>query len=82
MHPPSTAFKWHKKLNPPPRQEVESFIRQHSHSQDPNVAVFISLAETEGFPETALCVSDSMIANGISFLCRELFPISPTVSKG
>lgn len=57
MHPGSTAFKWHKKLNPPPRQEVESFIHQHSRLQDPNVAVFISLAETEDFSrDDSLCL--------------------------
>ena len=46
-----------------------------------NVAKLISIAEAEGIPKKDLFVLDSMTSLGISFLCRELSPVSPTVSK-
>lgn len=51
----STAFRWHKKLNLPPRQQEESFVHQHACLYYPNVAVLISLAESKGIPKKALC---------------------------
>lgn len=81
MYPWSTAFKWHKKLDLPPRQEVESFIHRHVCLQYPNVATLISLVETEGIPKKALCVPDSVTSTDIIFLFKKLSPISPTVGK-
>lgn len=77
MHAWSTVFKWRKKLNLPPKQEVESVIHQHACLQYTNVTTPISLAETEGIQ--FLCHWWHQLTFFFSF--KALSPISLIVSK-